>query len=213
MSDPGLLSADDPLLAPSTRLGDAWAAIAPTDVPELRGARAQMRELLATRPLPLDRVERPGHLTGSALVVDPDSRRTLLLLHAKLGLWVQPGGHADGNANLASVALREATEETGIEGLGVWPEAIDLDVHAVDPPAEDAHLHHDVRFLVVAPAAAVATINHESHDHRWVGIAELDELGVDDGTRRLVAAGLVLLDRLDLAWLRCHRGCGTRPCG
>jgi 8-oxo-dGTP pyrophosphatase MutT (NUDIX family) len=198
MSDPELLSADDPRLAPSARLGDAWAAIAPTDVPQLRRARVQMRELLATRPLPLDRVERPGHFTGSALVVDPDSRRTLLLLHAKLGIWVQPGGHADGNANLPSVALREATEETGIEGLRVWPEAIDLDVHEVDPPAEDTHLHHDVRFLVVAPPGAVATINHESHDHRWAGSGDLDALGVDGGTRRLISAGLAMLDRLDV---------------
>lgn len=198
MSDPELLLADDPRLAPSTRLGDAWAAIAPIDAAALRDARARMRELLATRPAPLDRTERPGHLTGSALVVDPESRRTLLLLHAKLGIWVQPGGHADGNANLASVALREATEETGIEGLRVWPVAIDLDIHEVDPPAEDAHFHHDVRFLVVAPAAAVATINHESHDHRWAGDDDLDELGVDAGTRRLVSAGLDLVDRLDV---------------
>jgi 8-oxo-dGTP pyrophosphatase MutT (NUDIX family) len=199
MSESELLRADDLRLTASSRLGDAWAAIAPVDGPALRATRARMRELLATCPLPLDRAERPGHFTGSALVVDPDSRRTLLLLHAKLGIWVQPGGHADGNANLASVALREATEETGIEGLRVWPEPVDLDVHEVDPPTEDAHFHHDVRFLVVAPPGAVATINHEAHDHRWAESGDLDELGVDDGTRRLITAGLALLERLDVA--------------
>ena len=93
-----------------------------------------MRELLDTRPDPLERHERPGHFTGSALVVHADLERTLVLFHTKLQIWVQPGGHADGDANLARVALREASEETGIEGLKVWPVAVDLDIHEVDPP-------------------------------------------------------------------------------
>ena len=198
MAQPRLLAAGDPDLAPSSRIGDAWAAIAEVDAPELAEARAAIRELLAGRPRPLHRDERPGHLTGSALVVDPSRRRTLLLLHTKLGIWVQPGGHADGDANLAGVALREATEETGIEGLRVWPLAVDLDVHRVDPPAEDAHRHHDVRFVVLAPAGAEVATNHESRDHRWVTLDELDPLGVDDGTRRLVRRGLAVADTLDL---------------
>ncbi len=196
MIETQLLGAADPRLAPSTRLGDAWAAIAPIDGPEFRTTRELMRVLLADRPVPLDRAERPGHLTGSALVVDLAGDRTLLLLHTKLGIWVQPGGHADGDANLAAVALREATEETGIEELRVWPSAIDLDLHEVDPPDEDAHLHYDVRFLVIAPTDAVATINHESRDHRWVGVDGLDELGVEESTRRLVTRGLALAERL-----------------
>ena len=75
---------------------------------------------------------RPGHLTGSALVVDSVGTNTLLMLHAKFGRWLQPGGHADGDANLAAVALREATEETGIEGLRIWPQPLHLDIHEVE---------------------------------------------------------------------------------
>ena len=125
-----------------------------------------------------DRDTAPGHLTGSALVVDHAGERVLLILHAKLARWLQPGGHADGDHELAGVALKEATEETGIEGLRVMVPAIDLDIHEVghgDPTG--AHLHLDLRFLVVAPAGAVARGNHESTDLRWVTPAELDAPG------------------------------------
>lgn len=192
-----LLAPGDPGLAPSTRIGDAWASIAMVDGPDQRAAREQIRRLLAERPQPLDRGERPGHLTGSALVVDAARARVLLLLHAKLGIWVQPGGHADGDANLAGVALREAREETGIEGLRIWPVAVDLDVHEVAPPAEDPHLHHDVRFVVLAPPDAELAPNHESTDHRWVGLDELDGLDVDVGLRRLARRGLEIASSLD----------------
>ena len=151
-----------------------------------------MRALLEERPEPLDRHERPGHLTGSALVVDADANRTLVLFHTKLQIWVQPGGHADGDANLFGVALREAVEETGIEGLRIWPTALDLDIHRVDPPEEDAHLHYDVRFLVIAPHDAEISANHESQDQRWVSEVALSELGVDEGVSRMARAGLRL---------------------
>ena len=96
-----------------------------------------------------------GHLTGSAAVVDPSTRDVLLLFHAKVQRWLQPGGHADGDGHLARVALREAEEETGIEGLRVLMPAIDLDVHVFHNARETEpdHLHLDVRHLVVAPPA------------------------------------------------------------
>jgi len=189
---PRLLTSTDPLLARSSRIGDAWAAIVEVDRIDLRSARAQMRALLVDRPAPLDRAERPGHLTGSALVVHCDLERTLVLFHTKLQIWVQPGGHADGDANLAAVALREATEETGIDDLAVWPLAVDLDIHEVRPPKEDLHFHHDVRFVVIAPEGAEIDANHESEAQLWVQPDELAGLGADEGLQRLATSGLAL---------------------
>jgi 8-oxo-dGTP pyrophosphatase MutT (NUDIX family) len=127
----------------------------------------------------------PGHLTGSALVLEPVHERILLLHHRKLQKWLQPGGHADGDANLAAVALREATEETGIAGMKVVVPAIHLDVHRVEPPREPPHLHYDVRFLVLAPEGAEAVGNHESTALRWVTLEELDAITEEPGLRTL----------------------------
>lgn len=134
-----------------------------------------------------------GHLTGSALVVDAAGEQCILLLHAKLNRWLQPGGHADGEGDLAAVARREATEETGMAGLTVARPALDLDVHRVEPPDAAPHDHLDVRYLVRAPAGAEPASNHESHDVRWVPFADLDPYGPDESLLRLVTAARVRL--------------------
>lgn len=152
--------------------------------------RADVLERIDAHPDVLDRTCRPGHLTGSAIVVAADADEVLVLHHTKLRRWLQPGGHADGDGNLAHVAWREASEETGIEGLVVVAPAVHLDVHEVRPPAEDPHLHLDLRYLVLAPQEAAAAGNHESTALRWVGVDELPGLGADPGLIDLAGRGL-----------------------
>ncbi len=187
-----LLPPGDPRLEPSDELAVARATIATTPVtdPVVEAARTFMLTWTAEHPDALLRTCPEAHVTTSALVVAADGERVLLLEHAKLRRWFQPGGHADGQANLAASALREASEESGIVGLRVAVPAVDLDIHRVDPPGEPSHLHLDVRFVVLAPEGAEVRANHESTGSAWVTPAELDGYGVDAGLRRLVAAGL-----------------------
>jgi 8-oxo-dGTP pyrophosphatase MutT (NUDIX family) len=189
--DDVLLAADHPALRPSDDLADARQALASADIdPAAEQHRTSILGFLADHDDALHRSCTRGHLTGSALVVDATGERFVVLHHRKLQRWLQPGGHCDGDANLAAVALREATEETGLDGLRVHPVAIDLDVHEVRPPAEGPHLHLDARYLVVAPPDADLEGNHESTDIRWVTEADLGELDVDEGTVRMVRHGL-----------------------
>ena len=159
-------------------------------------SRGRILAFLDDHPDALHRSCTTGHLTGSAAVIDPSTRRVLLMFHAKVQRWLQPGGHADGDGNLARVALREAEEETGIVGLRVLTPAIDLDVHVFHNARspEPDHLHLDVRHLVVAPRGAVARGNEESEALRWLELHEVASLDVDAGTVRMVRAALEALD-------------------
>ena len=171
-------------------------ALARSQVLDAAGDEATRARILAfidANPDALLRSCVPGHLTGSAAVVDPLRERALLVLHRKLGRWLQPGGHADGDGDLSRVALREASEETGLAGLAVVAPAIDVDVHEIPPiGSEPAHLHLDVRFLVLAAAGAVPVANHESLAIRWITRDELGDpaLALDTSTQRLLRAAL-----------------------
>lgn len=187
---------DDPAMVGSSEPRAAWHHVAPVHVAELEDVKRKFFELTALEPGALDRVTAPGHLTGSALVFNHDATETLLLFHTKLQRWLQPGGHADGEANLARVALNEAIEETGIDGLEVVDPAIDLDIHNVAPAGSDPVWHYDVRFVVFAPLGAQPVGNHESQDIRWVSLDDLDSYDLDDGHHRMITAGKAVADLL-----------------
>ncbi|MDE0136080.1 MAG: NUDIX hydrolase [Acidimicrobiaceae bacterium] len=198
------------LAAVDLRPGDLAAATASVRAfaPRDRVQAVHRRRLLgfaARHPDALHRSCGAGHLTASAWVVNHDATQGLVLLHRKIGRWLQPGGHADGEGSLAAVALREATEETGIDGLQVWTAPVDIDVHLFvnRRRTEPDHLHFDVRFLVCAPRHAAPSGNHESDELTWVARDRLDEpeLGLDASTRRLARYGF------DLArTVAAHRG-------
>ncbi len=163
---------------------------------EAEVARLETLSFVTEHPDALHRSCLEGHLTGSAWVMDHSGARGLILFHTKIRRWLQPGGHADGDPDLARVALREATEETGIDGLKVWPQPVDVDIHTfVDARGrEPDHLHFDLRFAVRAPAGALERKNHESEALRWVPQDELADpgLALDTGTIRLARAARTL---------------------
>ncbi|MEH1015626.1 NUDIX hydrolase [Micromonospora sp. CPCC 206060] len=188
-SDPGHTAA---LHADVTALLTGWT---PTG-PAAADARDRTLALLAAGPVAVTRAHRPGHVTASALVLDPGGDRVLLCLHGKFHRWVQLGGHCEpGDRTLAGAALREATEESGIEGLRIDPVPIDVDIHPV--ACQGDSLHYDVRFAVLAPAGAVERVSAESTALGWFPPDELPE-PLAGGTRQLVAPALAALRRSPL---------------
>jgi len=198
-----LIRPPSPVLQPQHDLAPARRLLA---TGEKGGAQELLRlrilDFVDAHPDALLRSCVSGHLTGSAFVINHTGTSTLLLLHTKLGKWLQPGGHADGDGNLVHVAWREATEETGIVGLAVMPEPIDLDIHEVRPPHEPAHHHLDVRFVVVAPPNAAPVANHESREMRWVPRDDLGSVTDEMGLHRLAGASFHWADR----WLNVADG-------
>ncbi len=132
---------------------------------------------LLSHPDCFERTHLPGHITGSAWIVDSKRTQTLLVHHAKLNKWVQPGGHADGDENVLRVALREAEEETGLKNLRVAATTpFDVDIHTI-PQRKDfpEHFHFDIRFLIEASIDEQIVVSEESHDVKWVPLESLKD--------------------------------------
>ncbi|GLQ46234.1 NUDIX hydrolase [Dyella lipolytica] len=136
---------------------------------------------------PFDRDHATGHFTGSAWLVDPEGQHVLLTHHRKLNRWLQLGGHADGDSDLAAVALREAHEESGMTGLSVDPAIYDVDRHWIPARNEEpGHWHYDVRYVVRAHARDAFVVSDESLDLAWVSIRALaDDDATDESLRRM----------------------------
>jgi len=128
-----------------------------------------------------------GHLTGSAWIVDPNFSQCVLLHHAKLNKWVQPGGHCDGQSDVLEVARREAGEETGLRVEALQPDIFDVDVHEIPEYWNTpAHLHFDVRSIFVADLNQKIVENHESRDVRWLSLEEAEKLSGEESIARMI---------------------------
>lgn len=146
----------------------------------------RFQELLL-HPDAYQRTHLPGHITGSAFIVSPDLEKTLLVHHAKLNRWLQPGGHCDGDQDVTRVALREGEEETGLHTLRLSTSAIfDLDIHPI-PQRKDfpAHDHYDVRFLVYGDPSEPIVVSEESFDVRWVTLSQLEDYSKEESVLRM----------------------------
>ena len=155
--------------------------------PQEAATVALFHTLLDDAQNPFQRERLAGHFTASCWLVSADGARVLLTHHRKLGLWLQLGGHADGQRELSAAALREAEEESGLAGLTIASDIFDLDRHRI--PAHKAvpeHWHYDVRFVVRAGTDEVYTISEESLDLAWRDIAELAaDPDADPSVRRM----------------------------
>ncbi len=149
----------------AVRVLEAWEPPNPAQ----DALRGRYLDHLGAHPDGLSRSCLPDHLTASTLVLSHDRRRVLLTLHAKAGRWFQLGGHCEpGDRTLAGAATREATEESGLDGLQLDPVPVQLSEHPVlfcAPGTEVRHL--DVRFVAVAGAHATHAVSEESIDVRW----------------------------------------------
>ena len=150
---------------------------------------AFVRAFLAAHPKDTHlRSQTAGHLTGSAFVLDAGRERVLLLHHAKLHRWLQPGGHGEGETDPRLIALREIEEETGLVDLRPFPDErlVDVDVHLIPARAGEAgHPHLDLRYGFLAPRGAMLRVSSESRELRWFFVDALPE-DTDASLRRAV---------------------------
>lgn len=142
---------------------------------------------LLQHPDAFQRTHLPGHITGSSFIVSDDFKHTLLVHHAKLNRWLQPGGHADGDTDVARVALREANEETGLRNITLLrPDIFDLDIHVI-PARKDfpQHEHYDVRYLFRASMEEPVVVSEESHDVKWIALSALESYNNEPALLRM----------------------------
>jgi 8-oxo-dGTP pyrophosphatase MutT (NUDIX family) len=129
----------------------------------------------------------PGHVTASTLVLSDASDHVLLTLHPRMQRWVQLGGHCEQtDAAITAAALREATEESGIENLRIDANLTAIHVHPITCSLGVPTRHLDLQFVAHAPAGAQIAISDESLDLRWWPIDDLPP-GTDAALGQLVS--------------------------
>ena len=137
-----------------------------------------------------DRTLASGHITGSAWLVDKNLGHVFFTHHKKLNRWLQPGGHSDGDANTLAVAMREASEESGIEDVFIQPlitDIYDVDIHTIPARKNEAeHKHYDVRFILETDRNHPLIISDESNEIAWVAIEDIPRMAVEESILRML---------------------------
>ena len=136
--------------------------------------RALILDFLAENPDAFSRANRVAHMTASAWVVNPARDRVLMVYHRIYDSWSWTGGHADGDEDLAGVALREVREETGVRSARLLSdeifslEALTVDGHEKRGAYVSSHLHLNVTYLLEADDREELTVcEAENSGVRW----------------------------------------------
>lgn len=160
------------LHASATELLETWSPTAGSE----QSLREAMLAFLGSAPRGCLREHAPGHITASALVFSHDGREILLTLHPRVGRWIQLGGHCEeSDETVAAAAYREATEESGIEGLHLEPGLYGAQAHPITCSLGRPTRHLDLLFRITAPPGAVPVRSAESTDLRWWPVDALPE--------------------------------------
>ena len=157
--------------------------------PDEKKTIKMMIGFLQENPNCFERENLKGHFTGSAWGIDDTHSWILMTHHRQLDLWVQPGGHADGNENLLEVAINETKEETGLTQFKIISEEIfDLDIHEV-PQYKNIpkHFHYDIRFLLETNRNPNdIKISKESFDVAWIHKSAVLQKNNDSSIKRML---------------------------
>jgi 8-oxo-dGTP pyrophosphatase MutT (NUDIX family) len=158
---------------------------------------ARFIDFVSTHPDCFERKLAIGHVTGSAWLVNRAGTHVLLTHHKKLNMWVQLGGHADGDADVFRVARREAEEESGLDAIVPVSEAIfDIDVHRIPASREGPeHFHWDIRYALRATGNEAYAVSDESHDLRWIEINSLESVTKEESMRRMAVKWMEAVGR------------------
>jgi 8-oxo-dGTP pyrophosphatase MutT (NUDIX family) len=170
---------------PLRRLLGAYAAEGSVEAGDVARLRAALDTDVRSRSTAL-------HVTASALVVHPASRRVLLRWHERMQRWMQVGGHFDpGEVDPLVVALREAAEETGLTDLETAPATHGAPVQIAVVPVtagrgEPAHEHADIRYVFVTDDPDAVVPETGGARLRWLGFGDAEAEVGEDNLRELI---------------------------
>ncbi|NMM48853.1 NUDIX hydrolase [Marinigracilibium pacificum] len=147
----------------------------------------KMIHLHNEEPEAYTRKSNDAHFTASAILIDQYCEEILLLNHKKLGRWLQPGGHADGEKNLPEVSMKELHEETNALSAKLYDIIpFDVDIHKIPESGEvKEHYHYDLRFLWITDNKEEVRSNKESKGLKWVSISELADVTDEESFARI----------------------------
>lgn len=153
-----------------------------------------------------------AHMACSIWTIDPSFTQTLLVYHNIYDSWSWIGGHADGEIDLAAVALRELEEETGVthahlihwgelSGSSASPiyslEVLTVNGHEKRGHYVSSHLHLNVTYLAIAdPSAPLRIKPDENSGVQWVPLEDAITLSSEPWIRDRIYRKLI--DKLTL---------------